>query len=118
MSEKGVAVNRTARILAAVLAVVLVGIGLYVAYDFGFDAGAVAASAGDNGTILAVGRGYGWHGGFGFFPFFWFFPLLILFLIFGAFRRGPRWGYGPGFGPREEMERRLEEWHRKAHEQS
>jgi hypothetical protein len=127
-------VNRTTRILAIVLAAVIVGGGIYIAYETGFDNGAVAAAmaadngAGDNGAgdnsetgtvVVPTGgfRGpYGWHGGFGFFPFF---PLLFLFLIFGIFRPW-RWGGGPGRGwnggpPHEMMEGRLNEWHRQAH---
>ena len=125
--------NRTSRILAILLAAVIVGGGIYVAYTTGFDAGAVAAApAGDNsgtGTIVVPVDGfrgpYGWHGGFGFFPFF---PILFLFLIFGVFRPW-RWGGGPGrgwnggggWGPpqermaREMMEERMSEWHKEAH---
>ena len=121
--------NRTARILAIVLAAVIVGGGIYVAYETGFDNGAVAAQiAGDNGAgdnseagtvVVPTGgfRGpYGWHGGFGFFPFF---PLLFLLLIFGIVRPW-RWGGGPGRGwnggpPHEMMEGRLNEWHKQAH---
>jgi hypothetical protein len=131
MSEKGDLMNRTARLLAILLAVVVVGGGLYVAYSAGFDNGALAATAtGDNGGTGTVqvpgqhwGRPYGWHGGFGFFPFFLFFPILFLFLIFAAFR--PRhWGggYGPGWGgpsgwgsSRQHIEERLTDWHKQAH---
>jgi hypothetical protein len=120
--------NRTARILAILLALVIVGGGIYAAYTTGFDNGAVAATvAGDNagsGTVVVPVDGfrgpYGWHGGFGFFPFF---PILFFLLIFGVFR--PRhWGGGPGrgwnggggWGPsREMMEGRLNEWHKQAH---
>jgi hypothetical protein len=123
--------NWTSRMLAIVLAIVLVGGGIYVAYTTGFDNGAVAAAApGDNGIVgdgtgtVVVDRHYGWHGGFGFFPFFFLFPLLFFFLIFGAFR-ARRWGGGPGSGwgggpggwvpPKEMMEQRLTEWHKNAH---
>lgn len=121
--------NRTAKVLAIVLAVVLVGGGFYLAYQNGFDAGAVTTAAAENGETMVVDRGHWGRGGFGFFPFGFLFPLLFLFLIFGAFRRwgpprgnygpawgGPPWG-GPGGGP-EHMEKRLEEWHKKAHEQA
>ena len=37
--------NRTARVLAALLATVIVGVAIYVAYQSGFDQGAVAAAA-------------------------------------------------------------------------
>jgi hypothetical protein len=123
-------VNRTARLLAILLTVVIVGIGIYAAYETGFDNGAVAASiageTGDNGTGTVVVpidgfRGpYGWHGGFGFFPFF---PILILFLIFGLFRPwrrgggpGRGWNGDGGWGPSREMiEERMTEWHKQAH---
>ena len=123
--------NWTSRMLAILLAIVLVGGGFYLAYRTGFDNGALTATAtGDNavtgdgtGTVI-VGRPYGWHGGFGFFPFFFLFPLLFFFLIFGAFRHrrwgggpGPGWGGGPGgWGPPKEiMDQRLTEWHKHAH---
>jgi len=111
--------NRTARILTVALAVVLVSTGIYFAYDVGFDAGALAAGASEGDRTLVVDHGPGWRGGFGFFPFFWIFPLFFFLFLFGAFRRGPRWGGGPGWGPStEDLDRRLEDWHRKAHEQS
>ena len=119
--------NRTTRILAILLATVIVAGGIYAAYRSGFDNGAIAASvAGDNsgsGTVVAVDRfrgPYGWHGGFGFFPFF---PILFLFLVFGLIRPW-RWGGGPGRGwngphawgpPREIIDERLNEWHKQAH---
>lgn len=124
--------NRTARLLAVLLAVVLVGVGVYVAYNTGFDNGAVAASTmgGADGTDNAQlaarswGRPYGWHGGFGFFPFFLFFPILFFILIFGVIRPW-RWGgggYGRGWSgpgrwgpPRDPIEERLADWHKQAH---
>ena len=122
--------NRTARVLAIVLAIVLVSGAIYLAYQNGFDAGAVTAATAENGegTTVVVDHGWG-RGGYGpgFFPFGFLFPLLFLFLIFGAFRGRwgpPRWGNGPGgpngpgWGGPEHMERRLEEWHKKAHEQT
>lgn len=115
--------NRTARILAVLLAVVLVSGGIFAAYSTGFDNGAQAATAtGDNGSAetVIVGRPYGWHGGFGFFPLF---PILFFLLIFGVFRPwrggggyGRNWGGPGGWGPpREHMEQRLAEWHKQAH---
>ena len=126
--------NRTARVLAALLATVVVGIAIYAAYQSGFDQGAVAAAAinqsgvGDNsdGVVVVPGAGFGgayrWHGGFGFFPFF---PILFFLLIFGIFRSG-RWGGGPyrgwggggGWGPPKELiDERMTEWHKQAHNQ-
>jgi len=118
--------NRTTRILAIALTTILVGVGIYAAYDTGFDNGARAVvSAGDNSGDATVvvpvdnwGRGYGWHGGFGFFPIL---PLLFLFLIFGIFR--PRGFGGPGRGwnsggwgpPHQMMDERMREWHEQAH---
>lgn len=118
--------NRTARVLAIALAIVLVGGGIYLAYQNGFDAGAITAQAAENGdgTTVVVDRGWGrggYGGGFGFFPFGLLFPLLFFFLIFGAFRGRwgpPRGSYGPPWGGTEHMEKRLEEWHKKAHEQA
>jgi hypothetical protein len=119
--------NRTARLLAIMLTFVIVGVGIYAAYETGFDRGAVAATvAGDNGTgtvIVPIDgfRGpYGWRGGFGFFPFF---PILFFILLIGLFRPwrprggpGPGWNGGSGWGPsREMMEKRMSEWHQQAH---
>jgi hypothetical protein len=66
-------------------------------------------------------RAYGWHPwgfGFGFFfPFlffgFWFLALRLLFFWGGPWRRGPwhRHDRGP-----DDIPRRFEEWHRRAHE--
>ncbi|MGQ0849670.1 MAG: hypothetical protein ACT4OP_11230 [Actinomycetota bacterium] len=116
--------NRTAKVLAMVLTVVLVSAGIYLAYQSGFDAGAINAMAAQDGrtTTVVIDRGWG-RGGFGFFPFFpLLFPLLFLFLVFGVFRpwrwRGPApYGYGPNWGPSEHIEKRLDEWHEKAHGQ-
>lgn len=124
--------NRTARLLAIMLTFVIVGVGIYVAYETGFDRGAVAASiaadigAGDNGTGTVVVpidgfRGpYGWHGGFGFFPFFPILFFILLFSLFRPWRRGggpgPGWNGESGWGPsREMMEQRMSEWHKQAH---
>ena len=123
--------NRTARVLAALLATAVVGIAIYAAYQSGFDQGAVTAAAsapsGDNSETVVVVPGagfsgaYRWHGGFGFFPFF---PILFFVLIFGIFRAG-RWGGGPyrhsgggGWGPPKEfIDERMTEWHKQAHNQ-
>lgn len=116
--------NRTARLLAIILAVVLVGGGLYFAYQSGYDAGALAATTvgEDGGRTVVVDPGWGRRGGYGFFPFFpLFFPFLFIFVLFVLFRPwrhgGPgRWSYGPGWGPPEHVRDRMEEWHRRAHE--
>ncbi|MGH8957370.1 MAG: hypothetical protein ACRDVK_01715 [Acidimicrobiia bacterium] len=114
--------NRTARILAVVLTVVLVGVGLYAAYQSGYDnaalTAATAAGADDTGSRVVVDRGWGHRGyGFGFFPFFWIFPLLFFFLIFSAFRRRGPWGPGGAdWGPRHEyVEGRFRQMHDRAH---
>jgi hypothetical protein len=115
--------NRTSRLLAFLLVAVLIGVGVYVAYRTGFDTGAAVASAdtgADGGERVIVTRPYGWHGGFGFFPFFLFFPFffILLFALFRPWRWGGRgWHEGPGgYGsPRERMEERMTEWHRRAH---
>lgn len=121
--------NRTARLLAILLTVVIVGVGIYAAYETGFDRGAVAASiAGDNGNGTVVVpidgfRGpYGWHGGFGFFPFLLFILLIGLFRPWRP-RGGPQRGSNGGGGwgrpdetlAREMMETRMSEWHKQAH---
>ena len=115
--------NRTARILAVILALVLVSGGIYVSYQNGFDSGVAAAQiaeAGDNGQTLVVEDRWRGRGGYGFFPFFWIFPLLFFFLIFGAFRRRGSWG-GPGGGHwdsrQEFIEGKFREMHDKAHGQ-
>ena len=120
--------NRTARVLAAVLATVAVGIAIYVAYQSGFDQGTVTAAVrGDNpetGVVVVPGAGFGgayrWHGGFGLFPLF---PILFFLFIFGIFRAG-RWGGAPyrggggGWGPPKELiDERMTEWHKQAHNQ-
>jgi len=126
--------NRTARILAIALTIVLVGGGVYAAYHAGFNNGAAEVAAqsgtslsGDNGAGTVVVHdnwrgGYRWHGGFGFFPLL---PILFIFLIFGVFRpwRGPGRGWDGGEGhwgsgwapPREGMEQRMRDWHQQAH---
>ena len=101
---------------------VLVGAGIYLAYQNGYETGAltaVAAGGEDGGSTVVVDRGWGHRGfgGFGFFPFFWIFPLLFFFLIFSAFRRRGPWGPGGGdWGPRHEyIEGRFREMHDRAH---
>jgi len=69
-------------------------------------------------------RGYGWGGGFFFFPFL-LFPIgfFLFFALMRALFWGPRhWGSGYGPGPggsfREQRMDRLQEWHRRAHEEA
>ena len=118
--------NRTARILAVALAVVLIGAAIYVAYQNGFETGAltaaVAGGAEDGGATVVIDRGWSHrggfgYGGFGFFPFIWLFPLLFFFLLFSAFRRRGPWGPGSGdWGSRHEyLEGRFREMHDRAH---
>ena len=115
--------NRTARILAIILTVVLVGVGIYVAYESGFENGAISAAVHEDGTSTVVVANRGWgHRGYGFFPFFWIFPLLFFFLIFSAIRRRGPWG-GGGWGPpgdwgsrHEYIEGRFREMHDRAHQ--
>jgi len=107
------------------VAAVLVTLGVaFGAYQAGVDEG-VRRGAEAGQVVEVVGRGYGWHGG-GFFPFgLLLFPLFVfglVWLIGGAFRRGP-WG-GPGHhdGPwseegRRRFEQRFDEWHARQHEQ-
>lgn len=115
------------RVLAVIaVMVILAGIGIGI-YNAGIGAGVAeaarqAAASGDPVAVLP-GYGYGWHGyGGGFFPFGILFWILGFFLVFAlvraAFGGGRRWG-GPGGGNgwREERERRLEDWHRAAHDE-
>lgn len=113
--------NRTAKALAIVLALVVVGGAIYLAYQSGFDAGALTAATAVEGDRPSVALSHGWYrGGWGLFPFGFLFPLLILLLIFGALRG--RYGppRHPGWDPTnhlaDHVERRFEEWHKRAHE--
>lgn len=113
-------------VVAVVAIVAGIGIGIYNA---GISAGVaeaarqVAASGEPVAVVPGYGYGYGWHGfGWGLFPFgilFWILGIfLVIALVRGAFGGGRRWG-GPGGsgGWREERERRLEEWHKAAHDE-
>jgi hypothetical protein len=132
--------RRTMVVGAVILAVVaVVGIGL-AAFNAGLDEGISRqlAERGDADRVVWHGYGYGYGRGFGF-PFFGLilFPLLVIgivLLVRGAFWRG-RWGgpwWGPGgpggqggpggaggYGPPGPWggPARLEEWHRRLHEQ-
>ena len=100
-----------------------VGFGIY---QIGFEQGLV-----ETGTEVVVRGpgvqpGYWGYGGFGAFGVFGlFFRVLFLFLIIGLIARlffGRRWGGGPYWGRdwhdghESPMERRLSEWHEKAHD--
>jgi hypothetical protein len=112
-----------ATLLVTLLVFALIGVGVYMAYRAGFDTGAaVAVEVGEDGgaETVIVGRPYGWHGGFGFFPFFLFIPFffILMFALIRPWRWGGRgWHPGPGGHgpPREWMEERMTEWHRRAH---
>jgi hypothetical protein len=118
---------------------VLIAIGVGV-YQAGVAQGVIDAGRFPAGAAVPVGGYGGYHGGFGFLGLL--FPLLFLFLIFGliraAFGRGRGWGHhgygrGYGWGPgwdkgegmgeggpaawRGERDRRMEELHRRLHEQ-
>jgi hypothetical protein len=120
------------RILGVIVVMAIlagIGIGIYNA-GVGDGVAEVARQAAANGETVTVvpaygyGYGPGWHGwGGGFFPFGIFFWILGVFLVLGllraAFGRGHRYGGPGGHGPwREERERRLEAWHRAAHDEA
>jgi hypothetical protein len=105
------------RTFAAVLLVIVLGIGAaalgVTAYNAGVTAGLAQNIAESGGSVVVapgypagpyVGWGYGWGGGFGFLGFFGFliFILIVFGLIRAAFGMGRGWGhrgyYGPG-GP-------------------
>ena len=98
------------RTFAAILLVIVLGIGAaalgVTAYNAGVSAG-LAQNVVESGGSVVVAPGYaagpyvgwGWGPGFGFFGFFAF--LIFIFIVFGLIRaalglgRGGR-GYGPG----------------------
>ena len=105
------------RTFAAILLVIVLGIGAtalgVTAYNAGVTAGLAQNVAESGGSVVVapgygvgpyVGWGYGWGGGFGFLGFFAF--LFFIFIVFGLIRAvfgmGRGWGhrgyYGPG-GP-------------------
>ncbi len=129
--------GRNRRWAALAVLALLLGVGLtvgFVAYNAGVSHGLAIAAAhapdlergAEQGARAVVpahgyyGYGYGWHPwGFGFFfgPIllivFWFVLLRALFFRAwwgGPWRRGYRYGYGPGpWGG-------FDDWHRRAHE--
>jgi hypothetical protein len=102
--------------LAALFAVVLVGLAVgVISYNAGVSHGiAISAPPGAGQTVVQVP--YGWYRPWGFFPFGPLFFLLFGFLLFrlffwGGFHRR-RWYYA---GPYESPST-FDEWHRRAHE--
>lgn len=105
------------RTIAAILLVIIVGVGAAAlgvsAYNAGVTAGLAQNVADSGGSVVVapgyaaapyVGWGWGWGPGFGFFGFFAF--LIFVFIVFGLIRavfgwgrwgRGGRGGYG-GYG--------------------
>ena len=104
------------RTFAAILLVIILGIGAtalgVTAYNAGVTAGLAQNVAAQGGSVVVApgyaaapyaGWGWGWGPGFGIFGFFAFF--FFLFIVFGLLRavfgwgrwgRGGRGGYGPG----------------------
>ena len=98
-------------IVVTLVIAALVGIG---AYQLGVSQGLAGT-----GTAVAPVAYYHPFFGFGFFGFL--FPLLFLFLIFGLFRAafwGGGWGRRYGGGYWHDPAGRLEEWHKRAHDQT
>ena len=102
------------------IVIVLLLVGLVAAVGFGiwnagYDQGVIDSAESTTDIVVTTDRG--------FFPFGAIFGLFFLFLLFGLvfkFAFGwRRWGghykaMGPG-GYREQMERRMTEWHEQAH---
>ncbi len=110
-------------VLAGVLAA-----GLLISVAFGaFRAGerreVVTRVAGDGEVVRVIDdthRGGG-HWGYGPGPGFFLFPLLgigLVVLLVGRGRRGYGGGGWCGPGPGDGPESRMEDWHRRAHEQA
>jgi hypothetical protein len=120
------------RTFAAILLVIVLGIGAaalgLTAYNAGVSAG-LAQNVVDSGASVVVAPGYpggpyvgyGWGHGFGFF---WFFGAILFFfivlgLIRAAFGWGRGWGrgYGPGgWGPGSGRGEHRQEWHDRVRE--
>jgi hypothetical protein len=102
--------------LAALFAVVLVGLTVgVISYNAGVSHG-IAISAPVEGGQTVVQVPYGWYRPWGFFPFGPLFVLFFWFLLFRLFFWGGyhrrRWHYA---GPYESPSA-FDEWHRQAHE--
>jgi len=106
------------RVLTGVLAGVLAA-GLLISVAFGaYRAGerreVVTRVAGDGEVVRVVDGGHHW--GYGPGPALILFPLLGIGLVVLLLGRGRRGGYGPGWcGPGPQS--RMEDWHRRAHEE-
>jgi hypothetical protein len=111
--------NRTAvgRILAFILAIVVLGAVGVLAYNAGVAEGLAAS-----GEAVGEGRFDRPYIGWGFGPFAILFWILIFFLFFGLLRAllwgGPRHygapgGWHEGWG--RDLPPRFEDWHRRAH---
>lgn len=110
------------RVLTGVLAGVLAA-GLLISVAFGaYRAGerrdVVTRVAGDGEVVRVIDNGGHW--GYGPGPGFFLFPLLGIGLVVLLVGRGRRGGYGPGWcgpGPGNGPQSRMEDWHRRAHEE-
>ncbi len=106
-------------VLAGVLAAGLLISVAFGAYRAGQRHDIVSRVAGDGEVVRVIDGGHHW--GYGPGPGFFLFPLLGVGLVVLLVGRGRRGGYGgpggwcgPGGGPPE----RMEDWHRRAHEQA
>jgi hypothetical protein len=98
------------RTIAAILLVIVLGVGAaalgVTAYNAGVAAGLAQNVAASGGSVVVppgypvgpyVGWGWGWGHGFGLLGFFGF--LLFLFLVFALIRAAFGWGrWGRGYG--------------------
>jgi len=105
--------NAWGAFVVSILTLAGLGVGGYAVYQAGYRQGLLE----DAGEVVV--HGYGYFPGFGIF--FGFIFLFFLFGIIGRFFFGRPWR-GGGYGPRRwdhqegnPMEKRLEEWHEKAH---
>ncbi|MEA2972753.1 MAG: hypothetical protein QOG82_1211 [Actinomycetota bacterium] len=114
------------RVLTGVLAGVLAA-GLLMSVAFGaYRAGerrdVATRVAGDGEVVRVIDNDTHWggHWGYGPGPGFFLFPLLGIGLVVLLVGRGRRGGYGPGWcgpGPGHGPQSRMEDWHRRAHEE-
>ena len=113
------------RVLTGVLAGVLAA-GLIISVAFGaYRAGerseVVTRVAGEGEVVRVIDDSHrGGHWGYGPGSGFFLFPLIGIGLVVLLVSRGRRGGYGPGWcgpGPGNGPQARMEDWHRRAHEQ-